>query len=167
MLIHPERWKSLHDRYQEDRPHRMLSLDGGGIRGLITLGIVERIEKLVQAKTGRKLWEYFDYIAGTSTGAIIAAGLARGMTSADLINFYIRVGVLQFFIAARFVNLAVSLPQNQFASHSFGKDSLVDHRGERMHWVGRLSPRSHKGLCFRQHLSRQTCKGDAFSSSFL
>ena len=36
MLIHPERWKFLRDRYQEDRPHRMLSLDGGGIRGLIT-----------------------------------------------------------------------------------------------------------------------------------
>jgi patatin-like phospholipase/acyl hydrolase len=48
MLIHPDRWKSLRGRYQEDRPHRMLSLDGGGIRGLITLGILESIEKFVQ-----------------------------------------------------------------------------------------------------------------------
>jgi patatin-like phospholipase/acyl hydrolase len=96
MLIHPDRWKSLRGRYQEDRPHRMLSLDGGGIRGLITLGILERIEKLLQEKTGRKLEEYFDYIAGTSTGAIIAAGLSRGLTTADLIKFYTSSGKQMF-----------------------------------------------------------------------
>ena len=39
MPIYPDRWKSLLDRYKEDRPRRMLALDGGGIRGLITLGI--------------------------------------------------------------------------------------------------------------------------------
>ena len=88
MLVHPERWKSLRARYEPDRPHRMLALDGGGIRGLVTLGILEKIEKLVGEKTGQKLSEYFDYIAGTSTGAIIAAGLSRGMTTADLIDFY-------------------------------------------------------------------------------
>ena len=96
MLIYPERWKSLRARYQEDKPRRMLALDGGGIRGLITLGILERIEQIVQEKTGRKLCEYFDYIAGTSTGAIIAAGLARGMTTADLINFYTSTGKQMF-----------------------------------------------------------------------
>jgi hypothetical protein len=88
MLVHPERWKSLLARYEPDRPHRMLALDGGGIRGLVTLGILEKIEKLVGEKTGQKLSEYFDYIAGTSTGAIIAAGLSRGMTTADLFDFY-------------------------------------------------------------------------------
>jgi patatin-like phospholipase/acyl hydrolase len=66
----------------------MLPLDGGGIRGLITLGILERIENLVKERTGQKLCEYFDYVAGTSTGAIIAAGLCRGLTTADLIRFY-------------------------------------------------------------------------------
>jgi patatin-like phospholipase/acyl hydrolase len=80
MLIHPERWKSLRARYEEDRPRRMLALDGGGIRGLITLGILERIERLVNEKTKKTLCGYFDYIAGTSTGSIIAAGLARGLT---------------------------------------------------------------------------------------
>jgi uncharacterized protein len=96
MLIHPDRWKSLRDRYQQDRPHRMLALDGGGIRGLITLGILERIEKLVAEKTGLKLGEYFDYIAGTSTGAIIAAGLSRGLTTAELIKFYTSSGKQMF-----------------------------------------------------------------------
>jgi hypothetical protein len=96
MLIHPERWKSLRSRYEPDRPHRMLALDGGGIRGLVTLGILQKIEKLVAGKTGQKLCEYFDYIAGTSTGAIIAAGLSRGMTTADLIDFYTSTGEQMF-----------------------------------------------------------------------
>jgi patatin-like phospholipase/acyl hydrolase len=40
--------------------------------------LLERLEALVQQRTGQALWQYFDYIAGTSTGAIFAAGLARG-----------------------------------------------------------------------------------------
>src|SRR5579884_1078659 len=72
MLIHPERWSGLRNRYEQERPRRMLALDGGGIRGLLTLGILEKLEALV----GSPLCEYFDYIAGTSTGAIIAAGFA-------------------------------------------------------------------------------------------
>jgi hypothetical protein len=92
MLINPERWKSLRSRYEKDRPHRMLALDGGGIRGLITLGILKNIESLVAKKTGQKLCDYFDYIAGTSTGAIIAAGLASGMSTADLVDFYNKNG---------------------------------------------------------------------------
>ena len=96
MLIHPERWKSLRSRYEESRPRRMLALDGGGIRGLITLGILERIEKLLQPKGFQKLSDYFDYIAGTSTGAIIAAGLARGLSVAELIQFYTDCGAEMF-----------------------------------------------------------------------
>jgi hypothetical protein len=88
MLIHPERWGSLLDRYKDERPRRMLSLDGGGIRGLITLGILQKIEKMIEEKTGLAMCEYFDYIGGTSTGAIIAACLARGMTTAQIIEFY-------------------------------------------------------------------------------
>jgi hypothetical protein len=88
MPLHPERWKSLLTRYQDDRPRRMLALDGGGIRGLISLGILQKIEAMIKQKTGQALCEYFDYIAGTSTGAIIAAGLSRNMTTADLIKFY-------------------------------------------------------------------------------
>src|SRR5579863_3626772 len=88
-MKHPELWKNLPARFgDEDRPHRMLALDGGGIRGLITLGILENIEALVAKYTGGRLCDYFDYIAGTSTGSIIAAGLARGMSVGELIQFY-------------------------------------------------------------------------------
>jgi len=87
-VIHPERWGPLQARYQRQGPWRMLALDGGGIRGLLTLGILELIEKFIAGRTGKALHEYFDYIAGTSTGAIIAAGLARGLTVGRLIKFY-------------------------------------------------------------------------------
>ncbi|AIK96741.1 patatin-like phospholipase family protein [Candidatus Odyssella acanthamoebae] len=48
-----------------------LSIDGGGIRGLIPLRILEEIEK----KTGKPICELFDYIGGTSTGALLTLGL--------------------------------------------------------------------------------------------
>jgi patatin-like phospholipase/acyl hydrolase len=78
----------------------MLALDGGGIRGLITLGILENLERVIKDGTGAgadfRLGEWFDYIGGTSTGAILAAGLARGMTVAELIDFYVSTGPEMF-----------------------------------------------------------------------
>ena len=87
-MENPERWKNLYQRYEEDRPRRMLALDGGGIRGLLTLGILEKIEEILVARSRGRLCDYFDYIGGTSTGAIIAAGLAYGMTTGEIIDFY-------------------------------------------------------------------------------
>ena len=51
-MHHPKRWGHLQDRYQESRPRKMLALDGGGIRGLLTLGILERMEKLLAERQG-------------------------------------------------------------------------------------------------------------------
>jgi predicted acylesterase/phospholipase RssA len=99
-MIRPELWGSLRQKYEEDRPRRMLSLDGGGIRGLITLGILESIEKMLREAISPgenfRLGEWFDYIGGTSTGAILAAGLARGMSVAELIEFYVSTGPEMF-----------------------------------------------------------------------
>ena len=46
-MHYPKRWGHLQDRYQDSKPRKMLALDGGGIRGLLTLGILERMEKLL------------------------------------------------------------------------------------------------------------------------
>ena len=67
---------------------RILALDGGGIRGRITLGILKRIEAIV----GSPLSDYFDLIGGTSTGSIIATGLALGWDVQRLIDLYDGLG---------------------------------------------------------------------------
>ncbi len=54
-------------------PFRILSIDGGGIRGMIPAIVLERIEERV----GRPIAECFDLIAGTSTGGILATALTR------------------------------------------------------------------------------------------
>lgn len=72
---------------------RILSLDGGGIRGAFTCGLLKRLETLIQKKhPGYLLCDYFDLIGGTSTGAIIAAGLAKGMTVDEITAAYIDLG---------------------------------------------------------------------------
>lgn len=92
-------------RYQDpNRSHRLLALDGGGIRGLITLGILRQLEQKLAERSGQpesfRLGNWFDYIGGTSTGAIIAAGLARGMSVDELIRFYRGSGEAMFEKAA-------------------------------------------------------------------
>ena len=62
-------------------PKRILALDGGGIRGILTLQMLRRIEQMVRKRIGNPdavLSDYFDLIGGTSTGAIIASALALG-----------------------------------------------------------------------------------------
>ncbi|RNJ42479.1 patatin [Mesorhizobium erdmanii] len=77
----------------------MLSIDGGGIRGVLALGILQKIEDILKAKSGSddfRLADYFDYIAGTSTGGIIAAGLSIGMPVKDIMAFYLKNGTQMF-----------------------------------------------------------------------
>jgi len=74
---------------------KILSIDGGGIRGLIPALVLARIEEL----TERRIAELFDVIAGTSTGGILALGLTcRGQDggpryhAADLAQMYVKDG---------------------------------------------------------------------------
>ena len=74
---------SVQDVLARTGPRKLLALDGGGILGLISLGFLMEMENLLRERLGKDqnfvLADYFDYIAGNSTGAIIAAGLALGM----------------------------------------------------------------------------------------
>jgi len=67
---------------------RILSLDGGGIRGAFTAACLAEIEK----RLPRPVVDYFDLIAGTSTGGIIAVGLALGVPAERIEQFYHEYG---------------------------------------------------------------------------
>jgi predicted acylesterase/phospholipase RssA len=72
-------------------PRRILALDGGGVRGMLTLQYLRAIEATLRDRYGRpnlRLHEYFDLIGGTSTGAIIAAGLALGKSVDEIEDLY-------------------------------------------------------------------------------
>lgn len=74
---------------------RMLALDGGGILGVMSLGALRQIETQLRKHTGKPdllLCDFFDYFAGTSTGAIIAAGLALGKTVDEIERIYLEEG---------------------------------------------------------------------------
>ena len=117
-----QKWGTLAERYSANVPRKMLALDGGGIRGVLTLSILKRIEEV----TGTPLYEYFDYIGGTSTGAIIAAGLSCGMSVDDLIGFYRKSGP-EMFQRTRYLARLRSLYQNgaleQELKDTFGADT--------------------------------------------
>ncbi len=66
---------------------KILSLDGGGIRGVISARILQEVEKQIQQHKGLALHEYFDMIAGTSTGSILTAGIATKKTLANSLSF--------------------------------------------------------------------------------
>jgi hypothetical protein len=121
-MRNPDRWGTLAERYQPKPKRKMLALDGGGIRGVLTLSFLKKIEQIV----GKPLHEYFDYIAGTSTGAIIAAGLACGLTVDQLIEFYKRSGP-GMFQRSRYLQRLRSLYQNgaleQELKNTFGVDT--------------------------------------------
>ncbi len=88
--------KSLHNISAQGRPRKLLALDGGGIRGLMSIEILARIEALLREGMGKNedfvLADYFDYVAGTSTGAIIATCVSWGMSANEIRTFYEKSG---------------------------------------------------------------------------
>lgn len=67
---------------------KILAIDGGGIKGVYAASLLAELERLC----GRNICEYFDILAGTSTGAIIAAALAIKIPSRDILELYLDKG---------------------------------------------------------------------------
>lgn len=74
-----------------ERPRAILSLDGGGVRGAISIAFLERIEALLAPRGSGRLADHFDLVGGTSTGAIIASALALGYEAAEIRDFYMKL----------------------------------------------------------------------------
>jgi len=78
---------------------KILSLDGGGIRGIITIEILAQIEKELREKydnPNMKLSDYFDFVAGTSTGALIGVLVSMGKSVDEIRDFYLESGTKMF-----------------------------------------------------------------------
>lgn len=80
----------------------ILCLDGGGIRGVMTIQLLRRLEAITKAKCG----DMFDMVAGTSTGAIIAGLIAAGKSADEIDALYPKFVKLVFtkrsWVASRF-----------------------------------------------------------------
>ena len=125
------------ERIQAPGPKKILALDGGGIRGMMTVEILAGIEEMLRKALNRGedfvLADFFDYVAGTSTGAIIATCISCGMSVAQIREFYISSGREMFdkaFILNRFRykyeddKLADKLQQVIGADTTFCSDKL-------------------------------------------
>ncbi len=83
------------ERQSSSGPKRLLALDGGGIRGVLTLEVLAGLEEQLRQRHGDRdlvLADVFHYFAGTSTGAIIAAALALGRPVAEIQERYATLG---------------------------------------------------------------------------
>lgn len=94
-MSYPIRTRDQH-MANDGTPKRILALDGGGLRGILSLGLLQKVEHILrerhQAGNDFRLSHYFDLIAGTSTGAIIAATLAMGWTVEEIRKRYMSLG---------------------------------------------------------------------------
>jgi len=112
------------------RPRRLLSIDGGGLCGLIPAETLMQIEQQLDQLTGKPepLCNRFDLIGGTSTGAILAAGLALGMQAKDLRDFYVKLGADIFdkvFLAEQFWHMYPSGPIEKHLKEILGEATTL------------------------------------------
>lgn len=71
-----------------DTRFRILSLDGGGIRGVFAASLLAQLEE----RAGRPITDCFDLVTGTSTGGLLGLGLALGFPARRIVDFYRREG---------------------------------------------------------------------------
>lgn len=118
------------DALPTNRPRRLLAIDGGGLAGLIPAEALMLIEQQLDQLTGvqKPLCDRFDLIGGTSTGAILAAGLALGLKAADLRDFYLKFGHEIFsksFLPVQFWHKYPSAPLEKHLKDVFGEATTL------------------------------------------
>jgi uncharacterized protein len=114
---------------------RILSLDGGGIRGALTTCFLVELEK----QLGKPCREIFDFVAGTSTGALIAAAIAAGLPATRILEIYT-------LRAKEIFNHAPDIADVEAVGRGYMFDSdnirkvLVSEFGEAANWLLNDSP---------------------------
>lgn len=104
---------------------RILSLDGGGIKGAFTASFLASMERYLTKPIGA----YFDLIAGTSTGGIIALGLGLGLKAEQLAEFYRKLGPL-VFRGGRFTGILKQIGVSKYSNKPL-KKALEETFGDR------------------------------------
>ena len=141
---------------------RLLALDGGGLMGLISLGILAEVEDQLRVATGGderfRLRDYFDYIGGTSTGGIIAAGLMMGRSVQELRDFYVNNGA-RMFAKANWFNRIISGFSHKYDPRNLKdmlKKEFTEHTILELQNSGQLPLDKHLLLVMRDH-STDSC----------
>lgn len=78
------------------RLFRILTLDGGGLRGTFTAAVLAKWDDMLKNRGGDNLIKHFDLVAGTSTGSILAIGLGLGIPPKEMLTFYRKQGPMIF-----------------------------------------------------------------------
>lgn len=89
--------------WPKDKPLRILSMDGGGICGILPASVLAELEH--RFLEGKSIGPCFDMVGGTPTGGIIALGLGCGMTSAQIRDVYVQRGEAIFRRGNRLVQM--------------------------------------------------------------
>lgn len=119
------------------KPFRILSIDGGGIRGVFPAMFLANLEAQLKAegKTNWQIFQNFDLICGTSTGGIIAIALALGIPAQEIYDLYIEnAGVIfgnkrkwykQLFYSSHPREKLEELIREKFNATQNGKDPIL------------------------------------------
>lgn len=109
----------LKTRIEPSGPKKILACDGGGILGLMSVEILAKLEADLRAQQGKPdlvLADWFDFVCGTSTGAIIAACISAGMSMDKIRAFYVESGEQMFDKASVFKRLRYSYNDEPLAA---------------------------------------------------
>lgn len=111
--------KHLVEQMQSPGPKKILACDGGGILGLMSVEILAKLEADLRTHLGKPtmvLGDWFDFVCGTSTGAIIAACISAGMSMETIRAFYVSSGEQMFDKASVFKRLRYSYNDEPLAA---------------------------------------------------
>jgi uncharacterized protein len=83
---------TLEERLFAPGPKRILALDGGGVKGIITIAFLEKVEQILKDRSGRNdfvLSDYFDLVGGTSVGSLLATMIALGLPMTEIKRMFL------------------------------------------------------------------------------
>ena len=138
----------IYQRMMAPGPKRILALDGGGIRGALTLGYLEIIEKLLRDRFDSPdycLSQYFDLIGGTSTGGIIATLLSLGWSVDRIKELYLQLGEKIF--AKKIAPWIPGQLRYLFLRANYSEEALEKELNEQLSDIVLGSTRIKTGLC--------------------